>query len=96
MADYDPGAYTVAEVQEYVTANPDQTQAVRDAEAAGKNRSTLIAWLDEPWPEASATEEAEPRVPVETVAGAVYTDGGRVVVDSGGRPVVGDGVPDGG
>lgn len=43
---YDPGAHTVTEVQDYVTANPGQAQAVRDAEAAGKNRSTLLTWLD--------------------------------------------------
>jgi hypothetical protein len=45
-AAYDPGAHTVAEVQDYVTANPGQAQTVRDAEAAGKNRSTLLTWLD--------------------------------------------------
>jgi hypothetical protein len=43
---FDPAAHTVTEVQDHVTANPGQAQAVRDAEAAGKNRSTLLAWLD--------------------------------------------------
>ena len=42
---YDPADHTVAEVEEYVNANPDQAQAVLDAEIAGKNRSTLVDWL---------------------------------------------------
>jgi hypothetical protein len=45
-AEFDPGEYTIADVEAYVTANPDQTQAVRVAEAAGKGRSTLLGWLD--------------------------------------------------
>jgi PKD repeat protein len=44
--DFDPAEHTVTEVQDYVSANPGQAQAVRDAEAAGKNRSTLLSWLD--------------------------------------------------
>lgn len=47
VEEFDAGAHTVAEVQEYVDAHPEQAQAVRDAEAAGKARSTLLAWLDE-------------------------------------------------
>ena len=46
-ASFDPGEHTIAEVQDYVTANPDQAVAVRAAEATGKNRSTLLAWLDQ-------------------------------------------------
>jgi len=38
---FDPGGHTVAEVQDYLAAHPDQTDAVLDAEAAGKNRATL-------------------------------------------------------
>jgi len=38
---FDPGEHTVAEVQDYLAAHPDQTDAVLDAEAAGKNRATL-------------------------------------------------------
>jgi hypothetical protein len=48
---YDPGEHTIAEVQEYVTEHPDQTQAVRDAEVAGRNRVTLVTWLDQEWEE---------------------------------------------
>jgi hypothetical protein len=44
-SEYDPAEHTVAEVEEYVDANPDQAQAVLDAEVAGKNRSTLVDWL---------------------------------------------------
>ena len=47
---YDPGEYTVAEVQEYVTDNPDEALAIYDAEIAGKNRSTLVTWLEEQIP----------------------------------------------
>lgn len=44
---FDPGAATVAEVIDYVDAHPDETQAVLDAEEAGKNRSTLVTALEE-------------------------------------------------
>lgn len=43
---YDPGAYTVMEVQDYVTANPDEVDAVYQAELTGKARSTLLTWLE--------------------------------------------------
>lgn len=46
MAPYDPGAHTVAEVEQYVTDNPDQVEEVYALELEGKNRSTLIAWLE--------------------------------------------------
>lgn len=44
---YDPGDDTVADVQAYVEANPGERQAVLAAERAGKDRSTLVAWLEE-------------------------------------------------
>lgn len=44
---YDPGLHTVAEVIAYVADHPDQRAAVRDAEAAGKARSTLLTALEE-------------------------------------------------
>jgi hypothetical protein len=40
----------VAEVQTYVSEHPDQLQAVYDAEYEGKNRSTLITWLEAQFP----------------------------------------------
>lgn len=43
---YDPGQWTVAEVVAYVQAHPGELDAVYDAEAAGKARSTLLAQLD--------------------------------------------------
>ena len=43
---FDPAEATVAEVQDYVTANPDQLEAVTQAETSGKNRSTLVDWLE--------------------------------------------------
>ena len=42
---FDPGEHTVDEVKAHVDANPDQAQAVLDAELAGKNRTTLVDWL---------------------------------------------------
>ena len=45
---FNPGDHTVAEVEDYVNANPDQAQAVLDAELAGKNRVTLVDWLSQP------------------------------------------------
>ena len=44
---YDPGDYTVAEVQAYVRDHPDERETVLDAETAGKNRVTLVSWLEE-------------------------------------------------
>lgn len=46
MLPFDPGEYTVEEVERYVEANPDERQAVLDAELAGKNRTTLVGWLE--------------------------------------------------
>jgi hypothetical protein len=46
-AAFDPGAATVDEVKAYVEAHPDETEAVHRAEVSGKNRSTLVAWLEE-------------------------------------------------
>jgi len=45
--DYDPGEYTVDEVKSYVEDHLTEAQSIREAEAAGKNRSTLITWLDD-------------------------------------------------
>lgn len=42
---YDPGAHTISEVQEYVTAHPDERSAILEAESANKNRTTLIEWF---------------------------------------------------
>ena len=38
---FDPGAHTVAEVEQYLADHPDEAEAVLEAEAAGKNRTTL-------------------------------------------------------
>lgn len=46
--EFDPGEHTVAEVQEYIAAHPDDTERVLASERAGKNRTTLIAALGEP------------------------------------------------
>ena len=43
---FDPADYTVAEVEEYAEANPDQIDELLAAEEAGKNRTTLVAWLE--------------------------------------------------
>jgi len=41
-AGFDPSQHTVAEVEDYLAAHPDQADAVLAAEAAGKNRTTLV------------------------------------------------------
>ena len=43
---FDPADYTIPEVEEYVNANPDQAIDILDAEEAGKNRVTLVTWLE--------------------------------------------------
>ena len=45
-AGFDPAAHTVSEVEDYVTANPDQRDAVLVLEEEGKDRVTLVAWLE--------------------------------------------------
>jgi hypothetical protein len=40
-ATFDPGEHTVAEVQEYLAANPGDTDRVLKAERKGKARATL-------------------------------------------------------
>lgn len=47
---YDPAAHTVEEVKQFVTDHPDEVQAIYDAEVAGKNRTSLISWLEENTP----------------------------------------------
>lgn len=43
----DPGAFTIPEVQDYVTDNPGTEQQTLDNEQAGSNRVTLVAWLED-------------------------------------------------
>jgi hypothetical protein len=43
---YDPGDYTVDEVKSHVEAFPDSVETVLAAEEAGRNRSTLVSWLE--------------------------------------------------
>lgn len=42
---FDPADFTVEAVKDHVEAHPDEAEAVLDAEAEGKNRSTLTGWL---------------------------------------------------
>ena len=44
---FDPADNTVDEVKAYVDAYPDDAEAVLQAETAGKNRTTLVGWLEE-------------------------------------------------
>ena len=39
---FDPGAHTVAEVEEYLAANPGDRRRVLDAEADGKARRSIL------------------------------------------------------
>lgn len=41
-AAYDPGAHTVSEVLQYIADNPEEEEAVLAAEAAGKNRASIV------------------------------------------------------
>lgn len=41
-AGFDPAEHTVAEVQAYLDAHPDDRDAVLELEAEGKNRATLM------------------------------------------------------
>lgn len=43
---YDPADYTVENVVEYATNNPDSLADIIEAERAGKNRSTLLSHLE--------------------------------------------------
>lgn len=43
---FDPADYTVAEVQEFVAENPEEAAVVLDLEREGKNRTTLVAFLE--------------------------------------------------
>jgi hypothetical protein len=40
---FDPGEHTVAEVEQYLEDHPDERDAVLDAEASGKSRSSLLS-----------------------------------------------------
>ena len=42
VGEFDPSAHTVAEVQDYLAANPDDEKRVVKAERAGKNRATIV------------------------------------------------------
>ena len=44
--EFDPSKHSVEDVKAYVEANPDYAADISEAEASGKNRSTLIEWLD--------------------------------------------------
>lgn len=46
VVEFDPADHTIDEVKAHVNENPDQTQAVLDAELDGKNRVTLVEWLE--------------------------------------------------
>ena len=39
---FDPGSHTVAEVEAYIDAHPDEEDAVLSAERSGKNRASLV------------------------------------------------------
>lgn len=39
---YDPGAHTVADVEDYIAQHPDEEEAILAAERSGKNRASLV------------------------------------------------------
>jgi hypothetical protein len=57
-AAYDPSEHTVAEVTEYLTANPDQVDAVQAAEKDGKARVGVLNFNQEEAVEAAAAQTA--------------------------------------
>lgn len=46
VEEFDPSAHTVEEVKQYVIDYPDDLADVIAAEKAGKNRVTLVEWLE--------------------------------------------------
>lgn len=46
-ADYDPGDHTVDEVKAYVAEHPEDLEGVLAAELNGKQRQSLLSFLDE-------------------------------------------------
>lgn len=45
---YDPSDHKIDAVKQHIEENPDQREAVLAAERDGKNRSTLVEWLEAP------------------------------------------------
>lgn len=45
-AGFDPAAHTVAEVEQYVADHPDEAEQILDLEEEGKNRTTLVSYLE--------------------------------------------------
>jgi hypothetical protein len=43
----DPGAFTIAEVEDYIDANPDDLDRVYASEQIGKARVTLLGHLED-------------------------------------------------
>jgi hypothetical protein len=43
----DPGAYTVEAVKEYVDEYPEEADDILAAEIGGKNRITLVSYLED-------------------------------------------------
>lgn len=43
---FDPYDHTIPDVQDYVEAHPDQLETVLSQELDGKNRVTLVDWLN--------------------------------------------------
>jgi hypothetical protein len=48
--EFDPSEHTVAEVQAYIEAHPEEVGDILAAEQEGKNRATLVTWLEETLP----------------------------------------------
>lgn len=44
---YDPSDYTIDQVKDFVTEHPDLAADIQAAEQEGKNRSTLVDWLEQ-------------------------------------------------
>ena len=47
MSDFDPAEHTAKEVIAHVEENPDEAEAIAEAEAEGKDRSTVAAAVEE-------------------------------------------------
>lgn len=45
-SEFDPADHNVEAVKEFVTANPDQAEAIYISESEGKSRSGLLTWLE--------------------------------------------------
>lgn len=83
MTEFNPKDHNIPEVEAHLKSNPNDLQAVLDAEKAGKNRPTLVSALEA---QVEATPQTVGSQPVEGGAAEPTAEGTRA---SDRRPVPG-------